>query len=165
MKPTLTSPERLVFTTRPTFAAAIAGLATIVFTALAVVVFRNGNDAGVIFLIFALSGPVYAWFFLETREVAFEWVTASVTVTRRGARGTTAQVYPLAGLVGAAVRQPGPTVEARAVDPEVRPRPAGPFRPVLVYQDGHEVPLDDGFHRGTAAFDMVRAINTWLADG
>lgn len=163
MTETLVTPERLVFTTRPVRELVITSILTVLFSVLAGLMFRNGNDAGVIFVIFALSGPVYAFFFLETRKIAFERVTASVTVTRRGARGTFAQNLPLAGVVEAAVRGPGPNPEARRIDPSTTPQPKVPTRVVLVYEDGREVPLSDGYAKGPGAIEQARAINDWLA--
>ncbi|MEZ5769674.1 MAG: hypothetical protein R3D80_19985 [Paracoccaceae bacterium] len=55
-------------------------LATLAF---AIVLFSRGNDAGVIFLCFALSPPVFAWFFLETRRIVSERDAATVTLEFR----------------------------------------------------------------------------------
>jgi hypothetical protein len=165
MKPTLDTPDRLVLSDRPWVGPVIAAIATVVFTALAVILFASGNDVGVVSLIFAVSGPVYLYFFLDAAEIVFDRAAGVVTLSHKAPRGGSQQEYPLAGLLRAAVHRPGPTPEARAVDPDASPRPAGPVRTVLVYEDGTEVALSDGFSKGETAFAEARTINAWLTTG
>lgn len=154
--------EKLTLTHKPWAEVAIALGATLLFSVLAGLFFAGGNDAGVIFLVFAVSGPVYLYFFLETREITFDRVKGTVTLATRSPRGASATPHPLAGLARAEVHRATPNPENRAVDAELAAPPRGNFRTVLLYEDGTELALSDGYSKGKTAFEETRAINAWL---
>lgn len=164
MLKTKSTPERLTLIRTPIAETAIAIAATIVFGALAAVFFAGGNDAGVIFLVFAISGPVYLYFFVEIREAVFERDAASVTLRSRSLRGAHATAHSLAGLARAEVHRATPARENRSVDAELAAPPHGNFRAVLVYEDGSELPLTEGYSSGGGAFAEAQAVNRWLGD-
>jgi hypothetical protein len=161
----MTTPDRLVLAHRARGELAIAVLATIVFAVIGGLVFARGNDAGVLFLIFAVSGPVYLYFFYETREAVFDRAGGQVTFTRRTPRGTEQAQRPLAGLARAAVHRATAARDKREIDPDAPPPGAGSFRAVLLWTDGTELPLSDAYSRGLSAIEEARAINAWLATG
>lgn len=159
------TPNRLTLTHKPRAEVAGALAATILFAALAVFVFVRGQDAGVIFVVFAVSGPVFLYFFAETREVAFDRTTGTVTLRHKSPRGTAEASHSLAGLARAEVHRATPSREARAVSIELAAPPAGSYRAVLIYEDGSELPLAEGYTSGGRAFDEARAVNAWLDEG
>lgn len=162
MLTTDTTPDRLTLTHKPRGETALAIAATVFFAGLAAYFFARGNDAGVIFLVFAVSGPVYFYFFVETRAVVFDRAAGTVTLSHRGARGGSETVHPLAGLARAEVHRAAPTRENRAVDAELAAPPSGKFRAVLLYEDGTALPLADGYSSASDAFEEVRTVNRWL---
>lgn len=157
--------DRLILTHKPVGEAAIAIASTVIFAVLAALFFYRGNDAGVIMLVFAVSGPVYLYFFLETREITFDRAAGTVTLASRSPRGATSAPHPLAGLARAEVHRVSPSKDARAVDAALAAPPSGNFRAVLIYEDGSELPLAEGYTGGNRAFEEVRAVNTWLDQG
>lgn len=160
-----TTPDRLTLTLTPVIETVIAGVVTLVFAALALWFFVGGMEAGVIFLVFAVSGPVYWFFFVETREVVFDRASDQVMIASRSPRGTTGATHPLAGLARAEVHRAAPARENRVVDADLAIPPRGNFRAVLLFEDGSEHPLTDGYLGGKAAFEQVRAVNRWLEQG
>ena len=58
-----------------------------------------------------------------------------------------------------------PSKETRAVDAELAVPPSGSFRTVLIYEDGNELPLAEGYTGGKRAFEEARAVNSWLERG
>lgn len=162
MKPTETTPDRLVFEDRPTAQLWLAGLATVVFAALAAWLFARGNDAGVIFAVFAVSGPVYVLFFVETRRIVFDRGAGTVTVSRRGLRGREEAAHPLAGIARAEAHRATSDPAARALPLEAPPPAGVPLRAVLVTGDGRVIALEDTYAPGSAAVEMARAVNGWL---
>lgn len=160
-----TTPDRLTLGHKPVAETVIALAVTLVFGVLAVWFFADGNDAGVILLVFAVSGPVYWLFFVETREVVFDRAKGQVRISNRSPRGRAEAIHPLAGLARAEVHRATPSRESRVVDAELAAPPRGAFRAVLLYEDGTEHPLTDSFVGGKMAFDEVRAVNRWLEQG
>lgn len=163
MKTVDRTPTRLVLEHRPvalTLGLVLISLATLAF---AIVLFSRGNDAGVIFLCFALSPPVFAWFFLETRRIVFERDAATVTLEFRAPRGTRGTTHPLGAGARVEVQRPGPTPEARCVPEDGAPGSA--TRAVLVAADGAQVPLAEGYSKGAEAYEVTQAVNGWLAEG
>lgn len=157
--------DRLTLTHRPVSETVIAIAATVIFAVLALVFFAQGNDAGVIFAVFSVSGPVYLYFFVETRAVVFDRLAGTVTIATRSPRGRLEAAHPLAGLARAEVHRATPSRENRLVDAELAMPPRGNFRAVLLYEDGTELALTDGFSGGTPAFREARAVNRWLEQG
>lgn len=157
--------DRLTLTHKPVGEATIAIASTVLFAVLSALFFYQGNDAGVIMLVFAVSGPVYIYFFLETREITFDRTAGTVTLASRSPRGATSAPHPLAGLARAEVHRASPLTETRAVDAELAAPPSGNFRAVLIYEDGSELPLAEGYTGGRRAFEEARAVNTWLDQG
>lgn len=159
---TESTPDRLTLTHKPVGEAVIAIAVTIAFAALTAFFFYLGNEAGIIFLIFAVSGPVYLYFFLETREIVFDRQAATVTLTSRAPRGVTKAEHSLTGLARAEVHRAAPAAENRAVDAELALPPRGNYRAVLLYEDGTEHPLSEAYSGGRTAFREAQAINRWL---
>lgn len=157
--------DRLTLTHKPVAEATIAIASTVVFAALAALFFYGGNDAGVVFLVFAVSGPVYLYFFLEIRTITFDRDAGTVTLASRSPRGSTAAPHPLAGLARAEVHRVSPSKETRAVDAVLAAPTSGSFRAVLIYEDGSELPLAEGYTGGNRAFEQARIVNTWLDQG
>ncbi|OIP82127.1 MAG: hypothetical protein AUK37_09605 [Rhodobacterales bacterium CG2_30_65_12] len=162
MLKTETTQNTLTFTREPRGETIIAIAATVIFAGLAALFFARGTEAGVIFLVFAVSGPVYLYFFVETEAVAFDRAAGTVTFSHRGPRGRGQTVHPLAGLARAEVHRATPSRENRAVDAELAAAPSGKFRAVLLYEDGSEMALSEGYSASGAAFEEVRAVNRWL---
>lgn len=163
MKTVERTASRLVLQHRPVALALgliIAALATLAF---AIVLFTRGNDAGVLFLCFAVSPPVYAWFFLETRRITLDRHAGTVALGFHAPRGTRGTTHPLPDGVRAVVQRPGPTPEARIV-PETG-APGVPTRAALVAPDGSETPLAEGYSKGAEAYRVAEAVNGWLAEG
>ena len=161
MKIVENTPSRLVLEHRPVALSAGLILITLATLAYAVVLFARGNDAGVIFLVFALSPPVFAYFFLETRRITFDRAKGTVTLSfraPRASRGQTEAIPPDAKVV---VQRPGPTPEARQVPEEGAP--GVPTRAVLIREGGEEVPLGEGYSKGPEAFQVMLVVNAWLA--
>lgn len=165
MLSTHATPDRLTLSHKPVAEAVIAIAVTVVFAVLAAWFFYGGNDAGVLFLIFAVSGPVFLYFFLESREITFDRVAGTVTLASRSPRGTTSATHPLAGLARAEVHRATPSRENRVVDAELAIPPRGNFRAVLLYDDGTERPLSEAYAGGKLAFREARAVNIWLEQG
>lgn len=162
MKPVENTPGRLVLEHRPTALAAGLVLVTLVTLAFAVLLFARGSDAGVIFLCFALSPPVFAYFFLETRRVTLDRVEKTVTLAFTAPRGTRSATHGLPTGARAVVQRPGPTPEARFV-PETG-APGSPTRAVLTAPDGTETPLAEGYSKGPEAWQVSQVVNAWLED-
>lgn len=159
MKVTTNTPDLLILTHRPlALAAMLAGL-TLAAAAFAVVLFTRGSDAGVIFVVFALSPPVFAYFFLETRDITLDRAAGSVTLSHRAARGMRVSTHPLPGAARVVVERPGPTAEARAVAEAGAPGVA--TRAVLV-GGPQNIPLAEAYSKGPEAFAVKDAVNTWL---
>lgn len=159
------SQDRLALTHRPVAETLMAIAATLVFGALAWWFFAQGNDAGVIFLIFAVSGPVYLFFFVQSRAALFDRGAGTVTLTTRSARGHSEAVHALAGLARAEVHRAAPPRAEKVVDADLATVPRGAYRTVLLFEDGTELALSDGFDGGKAAFEETRAVNRWLEQG
>ena len=160
MKTVETTPTRLVLEHRPvtlTLGLVLISLATLAF---AIVLFTRGNDAGVIFLCFALSPPVFAWFFLETRRIRFDRNAGTVALEFRAPRGTRGTSHALVEGARVVVQRPGPTPQARLV-PETG-APGVPTRAVLIAADGQEIPLAEGYSKGPEAYQVMQAVNGWL---
>ena len=160
MTPTTMTPDRLVLEAKPRREALLAGVATLVFGALALVFFLRESDVGVLFLVFAVSGPVYAFFFVETRSITLDRREGRVVIARRGLRGGAEEVHPLEGVARAEVRRAGGTGAAVPLDGAPGP---GLFRAVLVQGDGVAVPLSDTPVEWGEAVAVVRAIEAWRA--
>lgn len=163
MKTVQATPDRLVLEHRPvtlTLALVLVSVATLAF---AVVLFSRGNDAGVIFLCFALSPPVFAYFFLETRRITFDRPAGTVTLDYRAPRGRRGTAHVIAEGARVVVERPGPTPEARRVPAEGAPGVA--TRATLVVAGGEAVPLAEAFSKGPEAFEVMQAANAWLAEG
>jgi len=157
------TPARLTLEHRPVALTLGLILATVATLAYAIVLFARGNDAGVIFLCFALSPPVFAYFFLETRRIRLDRDASTLTLefrAPRGARGTTHEIGTGAKVV---VQRPGPTPQARLV-PETG-APGVPTRAVLIAGDGQEVALAEGYSKGPEAYQVMQAVNGWLDEG
>lgn len=152
----------LALTRKPVGEIAGAIAATAIFAGLAALLFARGNDAGVILLIFAVSGPVYLYFFVETCTVVFDRAARTVTFRHRGGRGGRTAAHSLAGLARAEVHRAAPARENRAVAAELAAPPSGKFRAVLLYEDGTELPLSEDYSSDQSAFTEARAINDWL---
>ncbi len=154
------TPARLVLEHRPvalTIGLIVTSLATLAF---AVVLFARGNDAGVIFLCFALSPPVFAYFFLETRRLVFDRDAGTVALEFRAPRGTRGTTHALAAGARVVVQRPGPTQADRFV-PEAG-APGVATRAVLLAADDQEVPLAEGYSKGSEAYQVLQAVNAWL---
>jgi len=163
MKTIENTSARLVLERRPVGLTLGLILITVATLAFAIVLFGRGNDAGVIFLCFALSPPVFAYFFLETRRITFDRRAGTVALdfrAPRGARGTTRAIGTKAKVV---VQRPGPTPEARLV-PDAG-APGVPTRAVLLANDAEEVPLAEGYSNGPEAYQVMQAVNGWLDEG
>lgn len=160
MKTVEDTPTRLVLEQRPTaltVGLVVASLATLAF---AVVLFARGNDAGVIFLCFALSPPVFAYFFLETRRIALDRTANTVTLDFVAPRGTRTATHNLPTGARAIVQRPGPTPEARLVP--TAGAPGTPTRAVLEGADGTEIALAEGYSKGPEAYQVSQILNAWL---
>ena len=162
MKTVENTPTRLVLEHRPVALTLGLILTTLVTLAFAIVLFARGNDAGVIFLCFALSPPVFAYFFLETRRLVFDRSAGTVALEFRAPRGRRGTTKPLADGAQVVVQRPGPTPEARLV-PEAG-APGIPTRAVLVAATDQEVPLAEGYSKGPEAYQVMQAVNGWLAE-
>jgi len=162
MLKTDTTTDRLVLIYRPVEEIVVAIAATALFAVLAAVLFAIGNDAGVIFLVFAVSGPVYIYFFVETRKITLDRPSGTVTISTRTTRATATASHPLAGIARAEMHRATPQPDERAVDAELAMLPRGSYRTVLLYENGTELPLSDGYTRGKIAVAETRAINAWL---
>jgi hypothetical protein len=163
MKTIENTPTRLVLEHRPvalTLGLILTSLATLAF---AIVLFARGNDAGVIFLCFALSPPVFAWFFLETRRIMLDRGVGTLTLEFRAPRGKRGTTHALDEGAQVVVQRPGRTADDRLV-PETG-APGVPTRAVLVAKDGQEVPLAEGYSKGPEAYQVVQTVNGWLAGG
>lgn len=163
MKTTENTPTRLVLEHRPT--ALVLGLVLISLATLAfaVVLFTRGNDAGVIFLCFALSPPVFAWFFVETRRITLDRGAGTIELEYRAPRGPRGTTHALPEGARVVVQCPGPTAEDRVV-PETG-APGVPTRAVLVAATGEEIPLSEGYSKGPEAYQVMQAVNAWLDAG
>ena len=162
MKQIESTRERLVFEDRPTAHWVAAALATLVFAVLTVVTFRQGHDAGVIFLVFAISGPVYVYFFVETRSIVLDRRAGTATLRRQGLRGTDETTVALTEVARADVHRATSDPAARVVPVDEAPSTGTPVRPVLTHADGNATPLVEGYSKDGAAFDMAREINAWF---
>jgi len=162
MKQTHATAERLVFAYRPMRELILAGVATLGFAIVAAVMFGQGMDAGVLFAVFAVSGPVYVFFFVESRAIEFDRGAGTVTLRKRGMRGPDERVVPLAEVLRAEVHRATPDPAARVVPAGEAPASL-PVRPVLFCGGDQVVPLTEGYAAAPMAFDMVAAINDWLA--
>lgn len=160
MIPTTTTPDRLVLEVKPRREALLAGLATLVFGVLALALYLRGSDAGVVFLVFAISGPVYVFFFVETRSIMLDRREGRVVIARRGLRGVVEEVHPLEGMARPEVRRAGGTAAAVPLDGSQGP---GLFRAVLVQDNGETVLLSDTPVAWEEAAAVVRAIEGWRA--
>ncbi|SMH48871.1 hypothetical protein [Maritimibacter sp. HL-12] len=158
MIPTTNTAELLVLEAKPRREILLSALATGVFGVLALVFFLRDNDAGVLFLVFAASGPVYAFFFVETRAITLDRHAGRVVIARRGLRGRAEAVHPLDEGARAEVRRAGR--EGAAVPLDEAPGP-GLFRAVLVQGDGGIVPLSETPVDWNEAAVVVRAIEAW----
>ena len=160
MKTVENTTTRLVLEQRPTVLAVALVLITLATLAFAIVLFARGNDAGVIFLCFALSPPVFAYFFVETRRITLDRSAQNVTLDFVAPRGTRSKTHALAPAARVIVQRPGPTAEARFVPEEGAP--GSPTRAVLTGPDGTEVPLAEGYSKGPEAYQVREAVNAWL---
>lgn len=163
MKTVENTPGRLVLEHRPLALTLGLILTTLVTLAFAVVLFARGNDAGVVFLCFAVSPPVFAYFFLETRRVVFDRSTGTVAVEFRAPRGTRGMTHSMETGARVVVQRPGPTPEARFVSEAGAP--GVPTRAVLLSGGDQEVPLAEGYSKGPEAYQVMQAANDWLAQG
>ncbi|MCB1358084.1 MAG: hypothetical protein KDK53_16885 [Maritimibacter sp.] len=160
MKTVENTPTRLGLEHRPTALAVGLVLVTLATLAFAIVLFARGNDAGVIFLCFALSPPVFAWFFVETRRITFDRTAGTVTLDFVAPRGTRSTTHALSPDARVSVERPGPTQEARHVPEEGAP--GSPTRAVLTGADGAQVPLAEGYSKGPEAYQLRQVVNAWL---
>ena len=135
-------------------------LTTLVTLAFAIVLFARGNDAGVIFLCFALSPPVFAYFFLETRRLLFDREATTVALEYRAPRGTRGATHAMPEGARVVVQRPGPTLADRLV-PEAG-APGVATRAVLLGADDHEIPLAEAYSKGPEAYQVMLAVNDWL---
>ncbi len=163
MKSIENTPSRLVLEQRPVGLGLVLILIAVATLAFAVVLFARGNDAGVIFLCFALSPPVFAYFFLETRRITFDRDAATLTLAYRAPRSTRGATHDLAAGAKVVVQRPGPTPQDRLV-PETG-APGVPTRAVLLADDGTELPLAEGYSKGPEAFRVMQIVNRWLDAG
>ena len=161
MKPTENTPARFTLEHRPVALGLALVIITLATLAFAIVLFARGNDAGVIFLCFALSPPVFAYFFLETRRIMLDRTAGSVALEFRAARGTRGARQALPEGAKVVVQRPGSTPEARLVPAEGAPGVA--TRAVLIGDNGAEVPLAEGYSKGPEAYQVMQAVNDWLA--
>ena len=162
MKTVENTPARLILEHRPvalTLALIVATLATLAY---AIVLFARGNDAGVIFLCFALSPPVFAYFFLESRRITLDRSAGTVTLEFRAPRATRERVHALPDGAKGVVQRPGPTPEARLVPEEGAPGAA--TRAVLVSDGGAEIPLAEAYSKGPEAYQVTLAVTAWLSE-
>lgn len=151
---------RLVLEHRPValiLGLVLTSLATLAF---AIVLFRRGNDAGVIFLCFALSPPVFAWFFVETRRITFDRTAGTVALEYRAPRGLRGTTHALPADARVVVQRPGPTAGDRVIPDSGAP--GVPTRAVLVGASGEETPLAEGYSKGAEAYRVMQAVNAWL---
>lgn len=162
MKQVERSDDRLVFEQRPTVQRWFVILLTVVFAVIGIVLFARQNDIGVLFLVFAVSGPVFIYFFVETRSIIFDRPGGTVTLRREGMRGVQDVAHTLEGAVWVEVHRATPDEAARVLAADDTPPDGGVFRPVLAYKDGTSVPLTEDFAKGRAPFELARAINGWL---
>ncbi|GGD46476.1 hypothetical protein GCM10011358_32690 [Sinisalibacter lacisalsi] len=163
MTPTTMTADRLVLEARPRREILLSGLATVGFAALALAFFARGSDAGVLFLVFAVSGPVYALFFVETRSIMLDRGEGRVVIARRGLRGGTEEVHPLDGVARAEVHRVGAQAGAPAAPLDGDAPGPGLFRAVLVGDDGASVALSHTPVGWDEAAAVARAINRWRA--
>lgn len=157
------TPTRLVLEHRPvalSLGLILTSLATLVF---AVVLFARGNDAGVIFLCFALSPPVFAYFFLETRRITLDRAAGTLALEFRAPRGVRGTTHALVEGARVVVQRPGRTAEDRLV-PETG-APGVPTRAVLTADGDQDVPLAEGYSNGPEAYQVMQAVNGWLTEG
>lgn len=161
MKTLENTPARLVLEHRPVALSIGLVLITLVTLVLAVILFLRGNDVGVIFLVFALSPPVFAYFFLETRRITFDRATATVALTFHTPRGQRGHDHPLPVGARVVVQRAGPTPEARLVPEEGAPGVA--TRAVLAAGEGTEIPLSEAYSKGPEAWQVMQAANAWLS--
>ena len=162
MKTVENTPARLVLEHRPVALTIGLILTTLVTLAFAIVLFARGNDAGVIFLCFALSPPVFAYFFLETRRLVFDRAAGTVALDFRAPRGARGSTHPITEGARVVVQRPGPTPEARLV-PDAG-APGVPVRAVLLTADDREVPLAEGYSKGPEAYRVRQEANDWLGE-
>ncbi len=163
MKTIENTPTRLVLEHRPvalTLGLILTSLATLAF---AIVLFTRGNDAGVIFLCFALSPPVFAWFFLETRRITLDRDAGTLALEFRAPRGERGTTHAFGEGAQVVVQRPGRTAEDRMV-PETG-APGVPTRSVLIAKEGQEIPLAEGYSKGPEAYQIMQTVNGWLAGG
>ncbi|PIE06605.1 MAG: hypothetical protein CSA74_11725 [Rhodobacterales bacterium] len=160
MQATTDTPARLVLEQRPVGLSLGLVVITLATLAFAVVLFSRGSDAGVIFLCFAISPPVFAYFFLESRKLTLDRDAASVTLEFRAPRGRRGATHPLPDDAKVVLERPGPTPEARLVPPEGAP--GVPLRAVLVGGAGERVALSEAYSKGPEAYRMMQAVNGWL---
>ncbi len=153
MKTIENTPARLLLETRPT---GLRNALWVVFAAslaAAVLLFRGGHDAGVLAAIVVVAVPTYLFFFLETRQVE---VSGGVIAQRSVARqGTKEKRYPLEGLERVVVEQPG--------GKRVEGTTEGLLRAVLIYGDGREVAMWEGYAKNGEPAVIATALNDWLA--
>lgn len=161
MKTVERTATRLVLEHRPVALALGLFALSLTTLAFAIVLFARGNDAGVIFLCFALSPPVFAYFFLETRRIIFEREPDAVTLEYRAPRGRRGATHPLAEDARVTVQRAGPTPEARTVPEEGAP--GVPTRAVLVTENGKEIPLSESYSKGPEAYQVREAVTAWLS--
>jgi len=163
MTPTTATADQLVLEAKPRLEILLAGLVTVVFAALALAFFARGSGAGVLFLVFAVSGPVYALFFVETRSITLDRRKGRVVIARRGLRGGEEEVHPFDGVARAEVRRASAQAGAPAVPLDGGAPGPGLFRAVLVRDDGSSVPLSQTPVAWDEASAVVRAIEGWRA--
>ncbi len=162
MKTTTDTPARLVLEQRPVGLGLGLILITLATLAFAIVLFARGNDAGVLFLCFAISPPVFAYFFLETRRIILDREAGRITLEFRAARGTRGTTHPLPDGAKVVIERPGPTPEARLVPPEGAP--GVPVRAVLVGGADERIALSEAFSKGPEAYRVMQAVNRWLGE-
>lgn len=160
MKTIEQTPGRLVLEHRPVALVLWLVLISLATLAFAVVLFARGNDAGVIFLCFALSPPVFAYFFVETRRITFDREAGTVALEYRAPRGKRGATHALTEGARVIVQRPGATTEDRFVPGAGAP--GVPTRAVLVGQEGHETPLAEGYSKGPEAYQVMQAVTRWL---
>lgn len=163
MKTVENTPTRLVLEHRPITLTVGLVLISLVTLAFAILLFTRGNDAGVIFVCFALSPPVFAYFFLETRRITLDRGAETVTLDFIAPRGTRSAPHALPAAAHVVVQRPGTTPEARLVSEAGAPGSA--TRAVLTAPDGAELPLAEGYSKGPEAYQIAQAVNGWLAAG
>jgi len=160
MKVIADTPDRLTLDARPLALAIGIGALLFILLGLGVVRMTQGRwgDASGLIVFGGAMGFGALWAFVRREQVWFDRADAGVTFAVTTLLGTTRNRQPLTAAAGARVQ----TRESRDRR-KGRDKMVTLYRPVLILQDGTELPLSEVWMADLDGVQaVVRAVTTWL---